>query len=93
MMRKRRIWGVALMLLGCVCQVQAQDDVLMLLGTYTYGGSKGVYTYRFNQTTGTAVPLDSLELRNPSYLTASRDGRLIYAVSETGDGEAALTFI
>ena len=65
----------------------------MLVGTYTYGGSKGIYSYRFNQLTGEAEVLDSLAMRNPSYLTLSRDGRLVYAVSETGDASASLNIV
>ena len=37
--------------------------------------------------------LDSLEMRNPSYLTVSRDGSMIYAVSETNDENASLNII
>lgn len=66
---------------------------MMLVGTYTYGSSKGIYTYRFNQVTGKATRLDELEMTNPSYLTTSRSGHLIYAVSETNDGEASLNVV
>ena len=73
------------LLLWCLCQMQAQEKVMMLAGTYTDGGSKGIYSYYFNQKTGEAEALNSLALKNPSYLTISRDGRLVYAVSETND--------
>ena len=66
---------------------------MMLVGTYTDGGSKGIYSYRFDQKTGTAESLNALEMRNPSYLTVSRDGRLIYAVSETNDNRASLNIV
>lgn len=66
---------------------------MMLVGTYTYGSSKGIYTYRFNQVTGKATRLDELEMTNPSYLTTSRSGHLIYAVSETNDEEASLNVV
>ena len=69
---------------------ESQDERVMLVGTYTNGTSKGIYTFRFNQETGVAVPLDSIELPNPSYLVPSGDGKLIYAVSETNDSRAAL---
>lgn len=42
-----------------------QDELAMLIGTYTNGSSKGIYTFRFNQETGTAVPLSSAALPNP----------------------------
>ena len=65
----------------------------MLVGTYTDGGSKGVYSYRFNQETGKAELLDSLGMRNPSYLTLSSKGGLAYVVSETNDDEASLNIV
>ena len=76
-----------------VCCSQAQEKVMMLVGTYTDGGSKGVYSYNFNQETGEAEALNVLALKNPSYLTISHDGRLVYAVSETNDDKASLNTI
>lgn len=81
------------MLLSGMCVMQAQEVEMMFVGTYTDGGSKGVYSYRFNQQTGEAAVLDSLEMRNPSYLTISRDQRLIYVVSETHDDQASLNVV
>ena len=66
-----------------------QDELAMLVGTYTNGSSKGIYTFRFNQETGTAVPLSSATLPNPSYLVPSEDGEFVYAVSEMNDSTAA----
>ena len=68
-----------------------QDELAMLIGTYTNGASKGIYTFRFNQETGTAVPLSSAALPNPSYLVPSEDGEFVYAVSEMNDSTAALS--
>jgi len=82
-----------LVLLWYVCCMQAQEKVMMLVGTYTDGGSKGIYSYYFNQNTGETEALNSLALKNPSYLTISRDGQLIYAVSETSDDKASLNTI
>ena len=67
------------------------DELAMLIGTYTNGSSKGIYTFRFNQETGTAVPLSSAALPNPSYLVPSEDGEFVYAVSEMNDSTAALS--
>lgn len=67
-----------------------QDELAMLVGTYTNGTSKGIYTFRFNQETGAASPLSSAELSNPSYLAASEDGKFIYAVSEMNDSASAV---
>ena len=80
-------------MLCCACYLQAQEKVMMIVGTYTDGGSKGIYSYYFNQETGEAEALNSLALKNPSYLTISTDGRLVYAVSETNDEKASLNTI
>lgn len=89
-MRLGTMW---MALLGCLGSLQAQEQVTMLVGTYTDGGSKGIYSYRFNQMTGEAVELHSLAMRNPSYLTIARDGQRVYAVSETNDAQALLNII
>ena len=83
---------LSLAVLGIVC-ASAQQYISMAVGTYTDGGSHGIYTYRFNQDTGEARVLDSLAMVNPSYLTISADKRHIYAVRETGEGQASLNVI
>ncbi|MBR6015660.1 MAG: beta-propeller fold lactonase family protein, partial [Prevotella sp.] len=80
-MKKRTLIVALLMSAGCY----AQKSLPMLVGTYTDGGSCGIYSFRFDQVSGKAEKLDSLSLRNPSFLTLSRDGRHIYAVGETED--------
>lgn len=67
-----------------------KNELSMLVGTYTNGTSKGIYSFRFNQETGTATPLSSVEVPNPSYLTPSEDGKFVYAVSEMNDDRAAV---
>ena len=84
---------ILIMLLTGFFTMQAQEMVMMLVGTYTDGGSKGVYSFRFNQETGEAQVLDSLEMRNPSYLTAPSKEGLAYVVSETNDEKASLNVI
>lgn len=75
-------------------QPEASDisnhELTMVIGTYTSGESKGLYSFRFNEETGVATPLSVVEVENPSYLTPSTDGRFIYAVSELGDDRAAV---
>ena len=69
-----------------------QDELAMLIGTYTNGSSKGIYTFRFNQETGTAVPLSSAALPNPSPPRPPRKmAEFVYAVSEMNDSTAALS--
>ena len=91
-MEKRLKTFLVLTVLG-ICCAQAQRQLSMLVGTYTDGSSIGIYSYRFNQETGQATALDSLALRNPSFLTISHDGGLVYAVSETNDEKASLNTI
>lgn len=85
---------VGLGLAACTSHQSAdsqQDELTMLVGTYTNGTSHGIYTFRFNQQTGQAVALDSLALPNPSFLITSADGKHVYAVSEMNDSTAALS--
>lgn len=71
----------------------AGDEIRLLVGTYTDSGSRGIYSLSFDQENGRASFLDSLEIKNPSYLNLSKDGRYIYAVSENNDTTAALNAI
>lgn len=69
---------------------EEENELTMLVGTYTSGSSKGIYTFRFNQETGVATPLSETVVSNPSYLTLSDDGKYVYAVSEQNDTTAAV---
>lgn len=74
--------------------VAAADDLTVIVGTYTdQSASHGIYTYRFDQKSGTASVLDSVAAGNPSFLAVSDDARHVYAVSEYTDGrQSALAF-
>ena len=86
--------GCMLLALTClVGHLQAQERLTMIVGTYTDGGSYGIYTYRFNPSTGEALVLDSLPMTNPSFLTVSPRKHIVYAVSETNDAQASLNTI
>ncbi|RQR64891.1 lactonase family protein [Burkholderia sp. Bp9126] len=63
-------------------QAPADGVYNLLVGTYTDGGSDGIYVYRFDTKTGSVAPLSSAKTVNPSYLLPSRDGRTVYAVNE-----------
>ena len=90
---KMRLTTLFTLWLGfCFC-MQAQERVTMLVGTYTDGSSKGVYSFFFDQENGKAVLQDSLSLKNPSFLTVAGNGRRVYAVSETNDDQASLNTI
>ncbi|RQS07597.1 lactonase family protein [Burkholderia sp. Bp9002] len=63
-------------------QAPADGVYNLLVGTYTDGGSDGIYVYRFDTKTGSVAPVSSAKTVNPSYLLPSRDGRTVYAVNE-----------
>jgi 6-phosphogluconolactonase (cycloisomerase 2 family) len=73
------------------CTNKKANELTMVVGTYTAGNSKGIYTFRFNQETGAFKTLSDAETGNPSYLTISDDNRFIYTVNEYGDGNEAVT--
>lgn len=60
------------------------DRITMLVGTYTYDTSRGIYSFAFDQENGMASALDSTEVENPSYLAISIDNRHVYCVTEKG---------
>ena len=82
-MMRRKIFTFLCLMLSLALYAQQQID--LLVGTYTDGSSCGIYAYQFDQLTGKATPRDSLTLKNPSFLTFSADKRLVYAVGETDD--------
>jgi len=56
----------------------------MFVGTYTSKGSKGIYVYKFDASTGKAEWLSNTDsIVNPSYLAIAPDKKHIYAVTET----------
>ena len=71
----------------------ASNKLNMVIGTYTDNGSKGVYSFLFDQQTGKATAQHSLALKNPSYLAFAPNGRCFYAVSENNDTTASLNAI
>ncbi len=80
----------------CSCNNQKSrsnnDDTLtMVVGTYTNGSSKGIYTYKFNQLNGTSSYLNEIDTPNPSYLTISGDNKYVYAVNELNDSTASVS--
>ena len=66
-------------------KAMAFGDIRLVVGTYTDGGSHGIYSFSLNEETGASKLLDSLQLKNPSYLVPFREGRCLLAVSEMSD--------
>jgi 6-phosphogluconolactonase len=56
------------------------------LGTYTGPTSKGIYAFRFDESSGRATSLGLAgETANPSFLAADANGKYLYAVNEVSD--------
>lgn len=78
----RKILLVASFFLSLYSSAQ---NFYLLIGTYTQKGSKGIYVYRFNATTGKAEWVSNTDSANsPSFVAISPDTKHIYAVNETG---------
>ena len=70
-----------------------REEQLMIVGTYTDAGSRGIYSFRFNQLTAEWQPLDSAEVSNPSFIAIDSQRSLLYAVSENGNERDALNLL
>ena len=75
-----------------ICSLQAAAQHFYLLaGTYTGGGSKGLYVYDFDAATGKVTPISNTDSAdNPSYLCISPDGNFVYAVNEVSRQQSGL---
>jgi 6-phosphogluconolactonase len=61
-----------------------QQKYLVYVGTYTDRGSKGIYVYRFDSSTGELNSLGlAAESAEPSFLAVDSSGRFLYSVNET----------
>lgn len=79
-MKTKSLLTLALTLLITI--TQAKNDVTMLVGTYTYGTSKGIYNYQFDQETGDATLLKETQINSPSFLTYSKERGIVYCLSD-----------
>ncbi|MGE8188584.1 lactonase family protein [Pseudomonas sp. NPDC086278] len=90
-MRMRKLWP--LLMAGSVgamgLQAAVADDYQLLVGSYTAGQSQGIYRLNFDSATGQIdpKPLQVVKSANPSWLTLSRDQRLLFVVNENGPGQ------
>jgi 6-phosphogluconolactonase len=61
----------------------------MYAGTYSTGGSRGIYAYRFETGSGKIVPAGvAAATSNPSFLVAHPNSKLLFAVNEDGSETA-----
>ena len=63
--------------------------LLVYVGTYTQGPSKGIYLTRLDLSRGTLEPaIVAAEVANPSFLAAAPQGMFLYAVGELNEWAA-----
>ena len=61
------------------------EKFIVYFGTYTRGGSKGIYRYDMDPATGKLTPKGVTEgISNPSFLAIHPKGTFLYAVGEVG---------
>jgi 6-phosphogluconolactonase len=93
MQRRRAAWPLAALLLASTSAMAASENQLVLIGTYTLGGSRGIYEVRLDNETGAlSAPVLAAETPNPSFLAMAPSRRFIYAHADVGtlpDGRAA----
>lgn len=80
---------VGLLLSGCAGSPDAggrADKMTVYVGTYTQGGSKGIYRMDLDLATGAlSEPALAAEVANPSFLAIHPSRKYLYAVGEVGD--------
>src|SRR5687767_13932968 len=77
------LYSISLFIAAVVVTASARVDRVVYIGTYTGEASKGIYAFRFDDSSGGLTPLGLVaETPSPSFLTASTDGRFIFAVNE-----------
>lgn len=67
----------------------AENEMYMLVGTYTSGESKGIYVYKLDTVTGISKYVSEVEVDNPSYLVLDNREKFVYAVTEEEQEETA----
>jgi 6-phosphogluconolactonase len=65
----------------------------LFVGTYTEKGSEGIYIYKFNIQTGDfELVTNTNQVKNPTFLELSKNGKIIYAANEIGQSGQISTF-
>ncbi|GAA4750635.1 lactonase family protein [Flavisolibacter ginsenosidimutans] len=66
------------------CLAASGQKYYLFIGTYTGTGSKGIYVYQFDASTGKAKWVSNTDsVVNPSYLAVASGDTLLYACTET----------
>ena len=67
-------------------------ELLVYIGTYTRGESKGIYIYKMDLDSGALTPVGVIDAGpNPSFLAVHPDHRFLYAVNEIAEYEGEKT--
>jgi len=70
----------------------AAPPLAVYVGTYTDGGSRGIYRFELDPASGALTdPVLAVEAENPSFLALHPGGRVLYAVNEIGSFGGAKT--
>lgn len=92
-MNPRQLLSLALTLVFSTAIRAESASYLVLLGTYTSAGSRGIYEVRFDSANGHVTdPVLAAETPNPSFLALAPSRRFVYAHTDLGrlpDGRAA----
>jgi 6-phosphogluconolactonase len=64
-------------------RASSRTERVVYIGTYTGEASKGIYAFRFDDSSGGLTPIGLVaETPSPSFLASSRNGRFVFAVNE-----------
>lgn len=79
--------------IGLICSLSVSAvDYQVYVGTYTSGASQGIYSFEFDDSSGTAGPVRLVaRTDNPSFVAIHGSGRFLYAVNEVNefDGQSS----
>ena len=80
--------GLSATLIACTPEERAMPEapLVVYVGTYTDGESRGIYRFTIDPLSGAASdPVLAAEAENPSFLALHPSGRFLYAVGEMDD--------
>ena len=64
-------------------RANARNEFLVYIGSYNTASGKGVHAFRFDAATGRLTSMGlATEAINPTFVTATQDGRFLYATKE-----------
>lgn len=88
----RRLFVTAIVSLAALSTASAKS-ISVYIGTYTGGGSEGIYRTSLDLDTGKlADPVLAARAKNPSFVEFHPNGKFLYAVSESGGAGSVSAF-